>query len=474
MSELKDSKKTPETSSESSRPPEQPEVERSPEEVGQQMVDQGSQAVTDLKRDALDGTEKVATSADTKVDSKTQAGLQEQASQADEAILDMTDEVEEIVETRSTTSRHSAETKADLPENKPYKERRERMALDMVTEIKDLHELTLSVEAESPEQSLEKVRGKLMTILEKLSEFSRQVDPLERENESIYDSLGLRTIEALKDIKQNSSTEISQIFSDIYYEYSEFLDREVIMPLKDTAMREEGKQVNIEHMTQTVYARTPEEVEAIKEKNRESVAQAVKEMSDQPDVTLEMLTELHRINNKGIVPEDISELRKENMVFGKRVGTIGPDVEREVNDVVKRANLLTYRRIFGMSETTHDMAAAKLHNDLLGIHPFNDRNGSTSLLFLELMMARDGRYEPSTERENDYYKQLGKILNGNLLAMGVVLYEQIRTANSYGYYKGATPLDAQRRNLYKKQLEDWKKTRARREAEGKPTIKKAA
>ena len=471
MSELKDSKKNPETSPESPQPPEQPEDEQSPEEMGQQMVEQGSQAVTSLKQEALDNASNIATRGGTEVDSETQASLHEQANQADEALSDMASGVEETAGVRSVTSRHSIKTEASLPEKGSYVERKKEMTQVIVGQVQELHQLAISESTESLENHLETVRNKLMSILERLSEFTQQVDPLDKANEDFFDSLGLRTIDMLNEIKQESGAEISQIFSDVYYEHSDFLDREVVIPLEERQLQD-GAVTSTEHVARKIYKRTPEEMEQIKSRNRESVVQAIQEMSEKPDITTEMLEELYRLNNKGVVPAKLSAWREGSITFGKRIGTVDVDIPREVSHTVDRANKLTLRRIFGMSETAHDMAAAKLHNDLLDIHPWEDRNGSTSLLFLELMMTREGRYEPSAEREKDYYKQLHKIFDGNLLAMGVVLYEQIKIANSYGYYEGVTPIDDTRKEFYGDRITHWKeKYKERRKKKAK---KKAA
>ena len=70
-----------------------------------------------------------------------------------------------------------------------------------------------------------------------------------------------------------------------------------------------------------------------------------------------------------------------------------------------------------MSTLRYGIEAAKLHNDLLDIHPFADRNGSTSLLFLETLMARRG-YVPDIKRQKSYYKNLHTILGGEYDCFG--------------------------------------------------------
>jgi hypothetical protein len=50
-------------------------------------------------------------------------------------------------------------------------------------------------------------------------------------------------------------------------------------------------------------------------------------------------------------------------------------------------------------------------------------------------MIRKG-YEPSPERQKDYYKHLGNVLGYNPVAMAVVGYEQYKISRTPGYYEG--------------------------------------
>ena len=96
-----------------------------------------------------------------------------------------------------------------------------------------------------------------------------------------------------------------------------------------------------------------------------------------------------------------------------------------------------------LSDMRYEIVAATLHNDLLDIHPFSDRNGSTSILFLELIMAKSG-YVPSMKREKDYYKHLRKILDDNLLAISVVKHQHRKIGSKFGYFQGETIPESQK------------------------------
>jgi hypothetical protein len=99
---------------------------------------------------------------------------------------------------------------------------------------------------------------------------------------------------------------------------------------------------------------------------------------------------------------------------------------------------------------------AKLHNRLLDIHPFLDRNGSTCLLFVELLMAAHGGYIPPTDRIKNYNTNLSMILK-NSLAVAVVNYEHYKIEHQFGHYKSKSlKMDKETKVQYKSMVADRK------------------
>ena len=180
----------------------------------------------------------------------------------------------------------------------------------------------------------------------------------------------------------------------------------------------------------------------------------MKRMKEEGAITTDTITELHEINNRGIVPKSFSDFRSGSMgvTFGKRIGTLPKDVLQEVEGVVERANsLLEGRRNKKYSKTDFQIATAMLHNQLLDIHPFPDRNGSTSLLLMELLMSHQG-YKPSPKREGNYYKTVRRTLGHNPVAIGVVGYEHYLIANKPGHFEGDT-IDDETAEIYDRIIE---------------------
>lgn len=292
----------------------------------------------------------------------------------------------------------------------------------------------LSTEVRTADQ----LKGGLRDVMATLHALSKQLPWSNKENEEVWKQI-YNNFNDLRIAKRESgkqgAAEVEGAFREIFEEFSDFIEDEVV------AYRMRNGGGSIEDVTRMMYGRTPEEMEAIKVRNREAVTSAMKEMSQKPGVDADMLERLHALNNKGIVPKEFSKLREDEdsiAFFGKagRLGLLGADVKPYVQEMLDRANDLIDRDSIGqVSKTRFEIEAAKLHNDLLDMHPFGDRNGSTSLLFLELMMTRKG-YEPSPERQKDYYKHLGNVLGYNPVAVAVVGYEQYKISNVPGYYEG--------------------------------------
>ncbi len=282
----------------------------------------------------------------------------------------------------------------------------------------------------------ERLKASLREAMATLHALSTRLPFTEAGNEQVWQDIYNRfnDLRLTKKAEAKQGTEASKVFGQIFEEFSDFIDDDIV------AYRlAHSPGVSIEHAMQDTYGRTPEEMEEIKRNNRQAVVEAMGRMKDEPGVRIEMLEELHALNNKGIVPKSFSKLREnpdQIVTFGKRLGLLGADVRPQVGAMIERANDLIDRdAVSGVSSIRFEIEAAKLHNDLLDMHPFDDRNGSTSLLFLELMMTRKG-YEPSPDRQKDYYKHLAKVLDYNPVAMAVVGYEQYKISKTPGYYEG--------------------------------------
>lgn len=255
-------------------------------------------------------------------------------------------------------------------------------------------------------------------------------------------------------IKNHTSEQVRGIFEEVFKKFSDFIDDEIIF---QTMIEKEGNKepIDVERITQEVYGRSQADLEKVKRQNRVDVVQTIQTMAEQGEITTDMIVELHRVNNRGIVPKIFSQIRpgkNSDVSFGKRVGILGEDVKKEVNILIKKANRLESPTNLA-ERIKYEVNAAQIHNALLDIHPFSDRNGSTSLLFLELMMAKAG-YQPNAERPTEgYYNFLKKVLNNNFVAVSVVAYEQYMISNVPGYYKGETTKDPDKQRRYIKFVE---------------------
>ncbi len=241
--------------------------------------------------------------------------------------------------------------------------------------------------------------------------------------------------------KKESRQEIRFLMSRILNEYSDFIDDEFIA--REVARsKQRGGVVSIEHLVHDIYDRNKDEIEDIKKQNRKNAVEAMQQMSEIPYIDTRMLLELYGINNKGIAPKFLSRLREnpeENIRFGgKRLGIMPEDVAVEMKAWDSRvADMIDKSIVENWSDTRYQIAVAELHNELLEIHPFPDRNGSTSVMFMELMMMRRG-YKPSEKREKNYYKNIASILKHNPVALSLIGHEMYRMTSKSGYFPGKT------------------------------------
>lgn len=316
-------------------------------------------------------------------------------------------------------------------------------------------------------ESLEDLKTKLRETMRSMHALARQVSPEKEENMpawlALYDRF--KELQAMK--RAGKSPEFGQVFEEVFDEFGGFIEDEFVVNIIKKH-DEADEAYYIEDLMQQVYGRTEAESEALKRRNREAVVAEITRLKDDPEVTIEMLERLHELNNRGVVPKDYSKIRSGNRgtTFGSRVGTLAEDVQTELGAVLTRAeNLVAEEMVQGVSDVRYEIAAARIHNDFLDIHPFSDRNGSTALLLLEVLMSKKG-YVPSEERSTSYYSNLLKILGNNPLAVAVVGYQHYKIAHQPGFYEGKT-ITEEKRGLYEYMAKEQEKYVKKLEAEAK-------
>ncbi len=282
------------------------------------------------------------------------------------------------------------------------------------------------------------VREDLVHLMQELEALSR-VQPA---GVLGWDSV-VRRYQRVLSIKKGSSVDVSRIFSEIFDEFNDFIEDELVSMAIREISKEHGS-ANIAQAMDIVYGRSKEEVEELKRRNRERTVELMEELNEKPYISFEDIRQLHETNNRGIVPKTFSRMREakteehldEHVGFGLRVGTFPEDLPEEmIHFEARAADLIDKAVVSNMSDTQYEIGIAQLHNDLLDMHPFADRNGSTALLFIELMKVRRG-YKPPKTRERVYYIALGKALGYNPVALSIVGYEQYKIGYRYGYFEG--------------------------------------
>jgi hypothetical protein len=352
-----------------------------------------------------------------------------------------------------------------LPESIKRKESRKELVEKISSQLLELDSI-ISSETKNEKEQIENVKDRLRSVMADLHQLYKKANPLENNNAETYKQVNEK-MDAVLTLKSRADEITSQAFSEIFYEFSDFIDNAFVLNyMKYLAENKQWK--STEAIAQSLYGRSMEEVEKIKAKNRVAVVEKLEELAQKPYITLEQIEELHAINNHGIVPKNFSRIRRnpgEDVVFGARLGLLPEDVIPALQTVTNRANDLFDKRALGISKKHYEVAAAKIHNDILDIHPFLDRNGSTALLVLELMMMREG-YKPPKEREKNYYKILRKMLNNNLVAIGAVGYEQYLIKYKPGYFASERILsDKEKKSCYEKIIGLLTEARARRKEE---------
>lgn len=287
-----------------------------------------------------------------------------------------------------------------------------------------------------PSANAEELEGRLRGVMRAITEAAKN-RPVTEDNEYDWRELDLR-YGTLMDMKLASGGEVRQVFDQVLDRYSDFIEYDLM------AFRISKDRGDVQKIMMDLYGRTPEEMEKIKKENRAQTAELIKGLAGKPKLEIKDLEELHRVNNKGIVPKKFGDIRREEgdmpPTFVQRVGLLAEDLRPALQDVLDSANRL---RAGGVGEEDgqytkqeYALIAAQLHNAVLDMHPWGDRNGSTSLLFLETMMTKAG-YEPPVEREKDFHKNVFNILEGNNTAISVVADELMRQ-NEPGWYESHT------------------------------------
>ena len=223
---------------------------------------------------------------------------------------------------------------------------------------------------------------------------------------------------------------------------------------------------DLSSVNQRLFMRSSEDLEKIKENNRKNAVKYL-ENNKFEKISIETIEEIHRINNENIIPSHYSKIREiypleddvGTVQFWERSGVHPEDLKSEMLELLLRVNnMLKENRKKPISKFQWSLQVAKIHNDFLEIHPFWDRNGSTGLLLIELLMKEKG-YQPPAGRTafnegKDYYKSLRRMF-GNPLAVLIVLSVQIRIANIPGFYKSKNmQISKEKKEYYRRQLKN--------------------
>jgi len=282
------------------------------------------------------------------------------------------------------------------------------------------------------------VESKLRDFMDTVGRLSKQLPVQDQTNAAYWEQINGH-FKAVISTKQSSDKIVSRVMSKVFDEFSDFIEDE-ILSREIQRLKDQGGYYDYEEVMQNIYGRSAEETEEQKVRNRERVAATMEVMGDKPYVTTDMLLQLYIINNRGIAAKAMQRLRggDELITFGKRMGTLPEDVQEEMNGWEQRVGQTIDQALLeNWSDSRYQIVVAQLHNEFLEIHPFPDRNGSTGVMFMELMMMRRG-YKPPRERQNNYYMNVAKILDHNPLALGIIGYEMARIKYEWGYYSGKT------------------------------------
>jgi hypothetical protein len=282
----------------------------------------------------------------------------------------------------------------------------------------------------------ESLRSVLREVMQTVGAIAKIASPSDPNTAGLWKSLSERYINIVMR-KKGSSKAQRHIFEEVFSEFQDVIEGDLYEKfVLDAYLKGEHRTYDAEKISMALYGRTEEDVRKKKEENRKAVAEYIAEHKDD-EPSVELLQELYRIYNDGIVPKQYASFRKsgQEVLFGtKRVGTLGEDVRAEIEHLIARTKAMLERQSVGIR---YGIEAARLHNDLLHIHPFSDRNGSTSMLFLEFLMAKRG-YVPQGKKAGAYYDYVRKVVKNNPLAVAVVGAGQYEMVRAFGYFQGET------------------------------------
>ena len=296
---------------------------------------------------------------------------------------------------------------------------------------------------ESTESSPEKRRSEISEIMERLRVVSEKIPSKDGYDDYDHNDMLKEYIQTrfkqLTDMRRADDTkpEVRKAIEEIFEDNSDFIEGTLFEEYLKWEARRRGM-AEIETALGEFYDRSPEETEKIKERNRKSVAEEIERMAKEPAVTVTMIERLHAANNRNIVPKKYSKFRNdpnEFVTFDKRLAVFGEHVSPEMEDLVERLNKNNEEEnVDEASRLRFLTEAVSIQNDFVEIHPFSDRNGSTSLLLLELMMAKKG-YEPPKTREKDGLKNLARITENDPVMIKAITDSIKRHAEIPGFYE---------------------------------------
>src|SRR5205085_1736921 len=146
------------------------------------------------------------------------------------------------------------------------------------------------------------IKKQVISAMEILQYLSNHI-PFKEDNEQIWLNI-VNKYEQILEIKDNANNLIiQQAISEAFQDFQTFIDDGVY-----AYMIKRGKiGTTIENWMQLTYGFNAEQMESKKIENRKVVVEYLADFANQirsgKPLTLEMLTKLHEVNNKGIVPK---------------------------------------------------------------------------------------------------------------------------------------------------------------------------
>lgn len=333
-------------------------------------------------------------------------------------------------------------------------------------------------------KSVDELKGGLRAVMESMRGLAEHVTfETEREQgtwKRLHDQF--QQLVALKKVANEPT--VSQVFSDVFQEFSDFIDDEFVAAYIEQERRSSRK-VLPDKALQQVYGRSPEEMGRIKNENRKAVVEELDNNRELTSIDIDLLEEFHRLNNRGIVPKDVSRIRsgEDWTAYYKRIGVRPEDLQLELTALFEEFNgFLEKDSAKPVSDLEYGVRVARLHNAIVDIHPFVDRNGSTALILVELLMMKRGYtpsesrpasesslapYLPDSARDIDrhlsYYEHLLDVFGRNPIPVAVIGGEMLKMKHVSGYYKRAADVSGEVDEQYQRVLEMLRRQKAARQ-----------